>query len=85
MNDWDGRAPITLARDAPVAQAPSRLARAQAERLELARDRINGLHKVQAVIFTRVDQMTRLLVPIGFVPHLVVKGLVANLNNLRDR
>ena len=85
MNDWDGRAPITLARDAPVAQAPSRLARAQAQRLELARDRINGLHKVQPVIFARVNQTARLLVRIGFMPHLVIKRLVANLHYLRDR
>ena len=70
MNDRDRASPVALARDAPVAQPPQHLLFAQPLRLQVGRDRVNGLVIPEAVVFPGADANAVL----AFVPSLPMIG-----------
>src|SRR5690606_11029378 len=84
VDDGDGGAPIPLARDAPVAQAPGGLLFAQALRGEIRGDGVDRLAVRQAVIFARVDRAANLLVGIPVLPGVGGVRLSFDADDLPD-
>src|SRR5712691_10141352 len=63
MNDRDRRAPVALARNAPVAKAPGDLFVAEAFRLEVGGDGVHRRLVVEPVVLARVDAAAGVGVP----------------------
>src|SRR5690606_3273868 len=84
VDDGDGGAPVPLARDAPVAQAPGGLLFAQALRGEIRGDGVDRLAVRQAVIFARVDRAANLLVGIPVLPGVGGVRLSFDADDLPD-
>src|SRR5437016_5161398 len=68
MDDRNRRAPITLARNAPVAQAVGDFLLAQAVGGEVGGDRVDGFLIAHAVVFAGIDAAAVFLVGIPLVP-----------------
>src|ERR1700681_4610684 len=68
MNQWNRTAPVTLARDTPVAQSPLHALATQALLLERRGDGIDRRMRIQAGELPRPDQHARL--GIGALPLL---------------
>src|SRR5690606_26840143 len=82
MDDGDGRAPVALARDAPVAQTESGLFFAQAGGGQVGGDGGHGLFVAQAVVFARCDGPALLLVAVPVLPLGGVVVLALDGNDL---
>ena len=82
MNDRDRRAPVTLARNAPVAQTVSDFFLADAFACHIGGDGINSLLIAQAVVFSAVDATTVFLVGIPFLPGVGAISLAVDCNHL---
>ena len=70
VDDRDRRAPVALARDAPVAQAVRRLLLAQALGREVGGDRVDGGVVGEAVVLAGVDAAAALLVLVPGLPRV---------------
>ncbi|KAF1858399.1 hypothetical protein Lal_00014910 [Lupinus albus] len=81
----DRRAPVALARDAPVAQAERDLLVAQAQVREVARDGVDGRRVIQAVVLARVDDDAAFLVAVPLLPAIQRERLAFDSHHLLDR
>src|SRR5690625_549948 len=68
MNDGDGCAPVTLARNTPVAQAPGDLGFTKIFFFEVGGHGLNGFVGRQAVVFAGIDCTALLLVTVPVLP-----------------
>src|SRR5690606_16878047 len=84
VDDGDGRAPVALARDTPVAQAPGGLFFAQAARRQVGGDGVDGFAVGQAIVLARVDGAAALLVAVPFLPGVGGVGLAFDRHHLAD-
>src|ERR1043166_2118257 len=76
MDERNRRAPVTLARDAPVAQSERRLFFAQTQRGQIRGDRIDGIAIAEAVVLARVDAVAALFVLVPRLPRVRRKVFV---------
>ena len=77
VDDGDGRAPVTLAADAPVTQAPGGFQLAQALGFQYLGHGLHAVLVVQAVKLAGVDENAALLVAVPVAPLLVVISSLA--------
>jgi hypothetical protein len=84
MDERDRRAPVALAGDAPVAQAPCRLLLAEALRGEVGGDRLDGASAVEAVVGAGRDAAALGLVAVPVVPHRGGIRLPVHVDHLPD-
>ncbi|CAM5197713.1 hypothetical protein CDEF62S_03111 [Castellaniella defragrans] len=84
VDDGNGGAPVALAGNAPVAQAPGGAQLAQAHGLEIARNGLDGLRRGQAVILARIHRMADLLVAVPFLPGVGGIGVPFGGDHLAD-
>ncbi len=84
MDQRDRRAPVALARDTPVAQAPGGFLLAQALGGQVGGDGVHGLPIVQAVVLAAVDQHAVLLVGIPLLPSFGAERLALHVDDLLD-
>jgi hypothetical protein len=85
VDDGNGRAPVALARDAPVAQAPGGLFLAQALGGQRLRHGVDRVLMRQAAEVVGVDGHALLLVGVPVVPAGVVIALAVDVDHLLDR
>ena len=76
MDDWDWAAPITLTRDAPVAQAELHFLFAQAFGSEVGGDGIHRRGITETIIFARIDTNANYFVSIPLLPMSICEGKV---------
>ena len=82
----NGRTPIALTRNAPVAQTELHFLLSQPLGCELGCNGVNGVMHAQAVEFAGVDKMRfACLVAIPFLPGIGREGFTVNRNHLLDR
>ena len=85
MDQRDWRAPIALARNAPVAQTPHDLFVAEVFGFEIGGYRIDRLPVLKAVVFARIDTDAVFLVGIRFLPGIGAEGFAFDCDDLRNR
>ncbi|ABA48399.1 hypothetical protein BURPS1710b_3452 [Burkholderia pseudomallei 1710b] len=85
VDDRDRRAPVALARDAPVTQSVGDLLVAEAARLQLGRDRVDGRVVREAVVLAAVHAHGARLVAVPFLPRVGRVRLALHGNHLPDR
>src|SRR5581483_2904299 len=91
MDDRDRRAPVALARDTPVTQAPLHLLLAELQGSQISRDRVHGLLVTLAIVIVaairgaRVDTTAVRGLRIPVLPLRGRELLAANVDHLFDR
>ncbi len=85
MDDGDRGAPVALARNAPVAQAPGGLLFAQALGAQVGGDGVDRFLVREAVVLAGVDGAAGLLVAVPFLPGVGGVLLAGHVHDLLDR
>jgi hypothetical protein len=83
VDDGDRAAPVALARDAPVAQAPLHLLFTDALGCQVGGDGVHGGVIAEAVVFARIDA-DAVLAAVPLLPGVQAVGLVAHGDDLFD-
>ncbi len=84
VDDRDRRAPVALAADAPVAQAPGGLLLAEAGRADEVGDARHGVLHAEAVERAGVHAHAALLVGVPLLPRVGGEGLARDADHLLD-
>jgi hypothetical protein len=84
MDDRDRRAPVALAADAPVAQAPGGFFLAQTAHLQRVRDRVDRIFVVQSAVAVGVDGDATLFVTVPILPVVVVVNQPINQHHFNN-